>query len=128
MTEPSTIFQAAGGAQTFELLVERFYERVANDELLRPMYPESLDGPRRHLALFLIQYFGGPPNYSLERGHPRLRMRHFPFAIDQAARDRWIEHMTAAVESIQLEEPVRQELLRYFEDAATFLMNREAGA
>ena len=88
MTEASNVFEAVGGAPAFELLVERFYQRVAEDELLRPMYPEDLEPPRRHLTLFLIQYFGGPQTYLFERGHPRLRMRHFPFVIDQRARDR----------------------------------------
>jgi hemoglobin len=125
MAEP-TIFDAAGGAAVFERLVQRFYERVAGDPVLRPMYPDDLEPPARHLTLFLIQYFGGPNSYSMERGHPRLRMRHLPFAINQQARDRWIEHMTAAVESLEIEQSIKQELLRYFEDAATFLINQES--
>jgi hemoglobin len=123
MAEPGTIFEAAGGAATFETLVARFYAAVATDPILRPMYPPDLEPPRRRLTLFLIQYFGGPAAYSEERGHPRLRMRHLPFPIDRAARDRWMVHMSAAVDSLDLPEPVRDQLRRYFEDAATFMIN-----
>ncbi|HTE84570.1 MAG TPA: globin [Dehalococcoidia bacterium] len=122
MTDSQTIFTQAGGAVTFESLVGRFYELVAGDPLLRPMYPEDLEPPRRHLTLFLIQYFGGPPAYSEQRGHPRLRMRHLPFAIDEAVRDRWVAYMLASLDSLDISEPVRDEMRRYFEDAATFLI------
>lgn len=119
-----TVFDAVGGAETFDRLVERFYEGVATDEVLRPMYPENLAESKRHLSLFLQQYFGGPGTYSAERGHPRLRMRHFPFAIGQAERDAWMRHMRAAVEAERLPGPVTEVLLDYFERAATFMINR----
>ena len=119
-----TIFQAAGGAETFDQIVERFYAGVAHDPVLRPMYPEDLAESRRHLSLFLQQYFGGPSTYSNERGHPRLRMRHFPFTIGQAERDAWMRHMRAAVEATDLPAAVREALLDYFDRASTFLMNR----
>ena len=120
-----TVFQAAGGAETFDRIVARFYEGVVQDPLLRPMYPEEdMDGSRRRLSLFLQQYFGGPSAYSYERGHPRLRMRHFPFAIGQAERDAWMRHMRAAVEATDLPDPVREALLDYFDRASTFLMNQ----
>jgi hemoglobin len=121
-----TIYTQAGGAETFERLVRGFYERVAADPVLRPMYPTDLDPPRERLTLFLIQYFGGPAAYSQQRGHPRLRMRHFPFAIDQAARDRWVTHMLASLDALGLPAPVRDEMRRYFQDAATFMINRDS--
>ena len=119
-----TIFQAAGGAETFDRIVDLFYAGVAQDPVLRPMYPDDLVESRRRLSLFLQQYFGGPSTYSDERGHPRLRMRHFPFAIGQAERDAWMRHMRAAVEATELPPPVREALLDYFDRAATFLMNQ----
>jgi hemoglobin len=124
MAEPATLYEQAGGTETFERLVRGFYERVADDPVLRPMYPADLDPPRERLTLFVIQYFGGPATYSQKRGHPRLRMRHIPFAIDQAARDRWVTHMLASLDSLGLEPSVRDELRRYFQDAATFMINR----
>lgn len=120
-----TIFEAAGGAETFERLVDAFYAGVATDPILRPIYPENLEEPKRHLTLFLIQLFGGPQTYSAERGHPRLRMRHFRFRITQAARDAWIGHMTAALTALDVPETVRGEMQRYFEDTATFLVNSD---
>jgi hemoglobin len=120
-----TIFEQIG-PEGFEQLLERFYGAVAADPLLRPIYPEDLAESQRRLRLFLIQYFGGPETYSTERGHPRLRMRHLPFAIDRAARDAWVGHMTRALESLDIPDPARDEMRRYFEDAATFLINRPA--
>lgn len=124
----ATIYEQAGGAETFERLVGGFYARVAEDAVLRPMYPADLDPPRERLTLFLIQYFGGPTTYSEQRGHPRLRMRHFPFAIDQAARDRWVVHMLASLDALGLPPPVRDEMRRYFQDGATFMINRDSPA
>jgi hemoglobin len=92
---------------------------------LRPMYPSDLGDAKRHLSLFLQQYFGGPATYSEQRGHPRLRMRHFPFTIGQAERDAWMKHMRAAVEAEHLDAPLESLLLEYFERAATFMINRE---
>lgn len=119
-----TIFLAAGGAETFDRIVERFYAGVAADPVLRPMYPPDLAESKRHLSLFLQQYFGGPATYSAERGHPRLRMRHFPFAIGQAERDAWMRHMLAAVEAEAFPEPLATVFLDYFDRAATFMINR----
>ena len=120
-----TIFQAVGGGETFDRVVARFYAGVADDPVLRPMYPEDLEESRRRLSLFLQQYFGGPGTYSDERGHPRLRMRHLPFAIGQAERDAWMRHMREAVEEERLPAEVEAVLMEYFERAASFLMNRE---
>ena len=120
-----TIFEAVGGEPTFFDLVERFYAGVETDPILRPLYPANLDASNRHLALFLIQYFGGPRTYIAERGHPRLRARHLPFPIDRQARDAWLTHMSAAVDQMNLPAAAREEFLRYFEGAADFLINQE---
>jgi hemoglobin len=120
-----TVYDAAGGEEAFRRLVDRFYEGVADDPLLRPLYPEEdLSGARERLTLFLVQYWGGPQTYSERRGHPRLRLRHVPFAIGRAERDAWLRHMRDAVDLLGLAEPVRAELLRYFEAAATAMINR----
>jgi hemoglobin len=121
------VFEAAGGDATFRLLAGRFYARIENDPLLRPMFPdEDLATATEHLALFLIQYWGGPSTYNEKRGHPRLRMRHQPFAIGQAERDAWLGHMKAAVESLDLVPAVRKALIDYFEMASTAMINRPA--
>lgn len=123
------MYELAGGEQTFRLLVSRFYARVAVDPVLRAVYPdEDLSAATERLTLFLIQYWGGPPTYSEQRGHPRLRMRHQPFAIGQTERDAWLGHMTAAVDSLDLAPPVREALLDYFETASTAMINRPATA
>ena len=126
MSDEPTLYQAAGGMPFFEALVGRFYAAVATDPVLRPVYPEAdLDGARHRLTLFLAQYWGGPRTYDAERGHPRLRMRHFPFAIGAGERDRWLEHMRAAVDEVAPTPDVRQALLRYFEMGAEALRNKE---
>ena len=125
MVNPMTVYEAAGGAETFRTLVERFYARVATDPLLRPIYPEEdLSSATERLTLFLIQYWGGPDTYSARRGHPRLRLRHKPFAIGQAERDAWLSHMTAAVESLELSAEISKALLDYFETTSTAMINR----
>ena len=121
------VYEAAGGEETFRLLVARFYARVAEDPVLRPLYPdEDLASATEHLTLFLIQYWGGPSTYNEKRGHPRLRMRHHPFAIGQAERDAWLGHMRAAVESLDLNPAVRKALVDYFEAASTAMINQPA--
>ena len=119
-----SVYELTGGEETFRLLVKRFYLRVAEDPLLRAVYPEEdLSGATERLTLFLIQYWGGPSRYSEQRGHPRLRLRHQPFAIGQRERDAWLGHMTAAVESLDLAPAVRKALLDYFEAASTAMIN-----
>jgi hemoglobin len=127
MNEQRSIFEAVGGQAAFERIVERFYDGLETDPALRPLYPADLTDAKRHLALFLSQYFGGLGTYSQERGHPRLRMRHLPFSIGQAERDAWIKHMKAAVEAEHLPAPVQAALLEYFERTAIFMMNRQDG-
>ena len=108
-------------------LVDRFYDGVATDEVLLRLYPEQSDltGARERLRLFLIQYWGGPTTYSDERGHPRLRQRHFPFAIGALERDRWLVHMLAAVEEVSTDEHIRTELTEYMVRAAEHMVNVE---
>ena len=121
-----TVYDAVGGMPAFVALVDRFYEGVAADEVLRPMYvEEELAGAKRRLALFLAQYWGGPTTYMEERGHPRLRMRHFPFPIGTDARDRWIACMSAAMDACTFPPQVDAAMREYFDRAATHLMNRE---
>lgn len=119
-----SFYDAVGGHATFERLVDRFYEGVAADPVLAPMYPEEDLGPaRRRLTMFLEQYWGGPGTYSAERGHPRLRMRHAPFPVDTDARDRWLRHMRDAVDALDLP-PLHHEVLwDYLERAAHSLVN-----
>jgi hemoglobin len=116
-----------GGEAFFTDLVDRFYDGVSTDVLLRPLYPEDLTDSRRHMALFLRQYWGGPSTYDQERGHPRLRQRHAPFVIGEPERDAWLGHMLAALEATVaargtpagLVGPVREHLV----NAADFLVN-----
>ncbi len=113
------------GDDFFVDLVDRFYDGVADDELLRPMYPADLTEPRKHLAAFLVQYWGGPTTYSDERGHPRLRMRHAPFPVDEAARDAWLRIMASALAETTVDEVVKSTIYDYFVRSADFLRNRE---
>jgi hemoglobin len=117
------MYERAGGDGFFRDLVDRFYEGVAGDPVLRPLYSEDLSGPKDHLRLFLAQYWGGPRTYSDERGHPRLRMRHSPFVIGLAERDAWLGHMDAAVRAAGLQPEDEAEMLGYFRMAATQLIN-----
>lgn len=117
------MYEAVGGMPFFVALVDRFYERVAHDIMLRPLYPDDLGPSAEHLALFLAQYWGGPTTYSDGRGHPRLRMRHAPFAIGQRERDRWMVAMTAALDGAELEPDLYQRFADYFTMAADSLIN-----
>ena len=130
MSDPgpgATVYDEVGGLPFFEALVDRFYEGVAGDSELLAVYPtpEDLAPARRHLALFLAQYWGGPPDYSVERGHPALRMRHAPFAIGTDARDRWLVHMRAALRAMEPPPAVARALEEYLALAADALRNRE---
>jgi len=122
--DDSNFWLEVGGRATFEKLVRAFYEGVAIDPLLRPMYPdEDLEGAIQRLTGFLEQYWGGPGTYSEERGHPRLRMRHQPFKVNPAARDRWLLHMRAAVDSLELP-PLQEGILwDYLQRAAMAMVN-----
>jgi hemoglobin len=121
---PETFYDAVGGEDTFRRLVERFYAGVADDPVLRPLYPEQdLAAAADRLRMFLIQYWGGPTTYSQLRGHPRLRMRHVPFAIDSRARDAWLGHMRAALDSLGLPPAYESTLWTYLRSAAESLRN-----
>lgn len=117
------MFKRVGGTPWFDALTRRFYEGVEADPVLRPLYPEDLTEGREHLRDFLVQYWGGPSDYSEARGHPRLRMRHVPFAIGVAERDAWFRHMADAVTGGGLTPEDEAEMLAYFEMAATHLIN-----
>jgi hemoglobin len=119
----STVYERAGGQQFFDALVERFYDGISLDPVLRPLYPDDLDEPKRHLALFLGQYWGGPTTYAEERGHPRLRLRHAPFVIGLNERQAWLGHMTEAVRASGASDDVQSELISYFETASRSLIN-----
>lgn len=121
---PPSVYDQIGEAG-FTRLVAAFYRQVPTDDILGPMYPaDDLEGAEARLRGFLIFRFGGPETYIQERGHPRLRIRHAPFAIGQAARDRWIQLMTQAFAEAQLPPAAEAELRAFFEQSATFLMNR----
>ncbi|MCZ7414262.1 MULTISPECIES: globin [unclassified Streptomyces] len=124
--QTQTFFEQVGGEETFRRLAKRFYEGVAEDELLRPMYPEEDLGPaEERLALFLMQYWGGPRTYSEHRGHPRLRMRHAPFRVDRAAHDAWLRHMRDAVDSLDLPAELEKQLWNYLVYAANSMINTQ---
>lgn len=124
--EPN-VHDAVGGEAFFVELIDHFYAGVAMDPLLRPLYPDDLTDSKRHMVLFLQQYWGGPGTYSEERGHPRLRMRHAPFVIGEAERDAWLRHMAAAIDRTVaghgVSPELEAELLQYFLGAADFMIN-----
>jgi hemoglobin len=124
--EGVTLYEAVGGMAFFEELVSRFYDGVEADQPLLAVYPtpEDLTPARRHLTLFLAQYWGGPQTYDEERGHPALRMRHAAFAIGPDARDRWLGHMRSAIASLEPTPDVAAALGDYFEMAAASLQNQ----
>lgn len=124
-TEPDSFYEAVGGMPFFTDLVDAFYDRVERDPLLLALYPEPDDlGPaRERLRLFLVQYWGGPTTYSDTRGHPRLRMRHAGFVIDELARDRWLHAMRGAMDQLNPPTPYANALMDYFDMAADAMRN-----
>jgi hemoglobin len=120
---PANLYDRLGGMAFFDALTIHFYASVATDEVLRPLYPDDLEAPRRHLRLFLAQFWGGPRAYDDERGSPRLRARHLPLQIGTRERDRWLQHMTAAVEASGAGALEKAQLLTYFEAVASHLVN-----
>jgi hemoglobin len=118
------VYRQVGGDETFRRLVNEFYARIEQDPVLRPLFPENLEPGKENQFLFLTQYFGGPPRYNAQRGHPRLRMRHFPFTIGQKERDAWVGHMLAAIDAVGIAEPARTSVREYFERAGTFMINQ----
>ena len=119
-----TFYDEIGGEATIRAIVHRFYQGVRDDEVLRPMYPEEDLAPAEdRFALFLVQYWGGPTTYSDTRGHPRLRMRHAPLAVNPEARDHWLMHFRAALDEADLTEEQRQTFWDYVTHAAQFMVN-----
>ena len=122
--ELRTFYDDIGGQPTFIKLAHEFYKGVATDPVMRSMYPEEDLGPaEERLRMFLEQYWGGPTTYSDTRGHPRLRMRHVPFKINPDARDRWLVHMTAAVDTLKLPPLQRATMMDYLDRAAHAMVN-----
>ena len=127
MTESLTLYARVGGRPFFATLTRRFYEGVAGDPVLSRLYPSDpaeLEEARLHLELFLVQYWGGPDEYNQLRGHPRLRLRHAPFAIGPAERDAWVAHMTEAVRASGLSPLDEMQMLSYLTTAAAHLVNQ----
>lgn len=123
----TTMYDRVGGAVFFDALTERFYAAVAADPVLRPLYPddpEAFEAARVHLRDFLVQYWGGPETYNETRGAPRLRQRHFPFAIGPPERDAWLAHMTDAVKAAAMRPLDETQMIGYFNAAAAALTNR----
>jgi len=124
VSEETSFYDEIGGFETFRRIVAKFYQGVAADEVLRPMYPEDDLGPaEERFLLFLVQYWGGPTTYSERRGHPRLRMRHAPFPVNLDARDRWLRHFRAALDDVGLTPEQDARFWEYVTHAATFMVN-----
>jgi hemoglobin len=122
--QPVSFYEAVGGEETFTRLTRRFYEEVAADPVLRPVYPaEDLGPAEEHLRLFLMQYWGGPATYNELRGHPRLRMRHVRFYIGETERDLWLKHMRTALDELELPDALDAQLWDYLVMAAHSLVN-----
>ena len=126
MTPEQTFYEEIGGHETVARIVEVFYEGVAGDPVLRPLYPEEDLGPAAaRLTMFLVQYWGGPNTYSNQRGHPRLRIRHAPFAVTPKARDQWLKHFREGLDAVNLTPEQDTQFWEYIERAAQFLLNAE---
>lgn len=125
MSDEVSLYHEVGGSDFFIELVNKFYEGVINDEVIISLYPDrnDLEGAKERLSLFLMQYWGGPTTYSDERGHPRLRQRHFPFAIGERERDHWLMHMQGAIDAMPTSDSVRTRLSEYMSNAAQHLVN-----
>jgi hemoglobin len=124
MTEHElTVYDVVGGDPTFQRLVDVFYAKVEADEDLRAIFPDDLEPGKHWQFLFLTQFFGGPPRYAAERGHPRLRMRHFPFPIDARARNLWLQYMLEAIDEVGIVEPARSFMRDYFERGSAMMIN-----
>ncbi|MCL0044108.1 globin [Dehalococcoidia bacterium] len=121
--EVTTTYERVGGYRFFVELIERFYQFVEADFSLRPLYPEDLEPGKARLTAFLAQYWGGPLQYSLERGHPRLRVRHMPFPIGQKERDAWVTHMLSALNSMEISVDEAILMENYFKTTATHMIN-----
>jgi hemoglobin len=127
-TEATTFYDEIGGYDTIRRIVDRFYEGVAQDPVLRPMYPEEDLAPAaERFTKFLVQYWGGPSTYSEERGHPRLRMRHAPFPVTPSAAQRWLVHFREGLDSVELTPEQDAQFWDYVTHAAQFMVNTMEG-
>jgi hemoglobin len=124
----TNLYERVGGTPFFIELVDRFYTFVENEPLIRHLYPEDLGPGKIHLAHFLAQYWGGPPQYSEDRGHPRLRNRHMRFSIGKRERDVWVAHMTNAMKSMEITPDDAKSLTEYLENTASLLINQDSGS
>ena len=120
----ASIYEIIGGEQTFRNLVDTFYRKVEADETLRAIFPDDLEAGKQWQFLFLIQYWGGPQRYGAERGHPRLRMRHYPYPITPELANLWLQYMLESIDEVGIQEPERTIMREYFEHGAKFLVNR----
>lgn len=119
-----SFYTRIGGEETITRIVARFYAGVATDDVLRPMYPEADLGPaEERFRLFLMQYWGGPTTYSERRGHPRLRMRHAPYPVDERAKEHWLRHFRDALDEVALPPEQDREFWEYVTHAAQFMIN-----
>lgn len=118
------IYEAVGGDETFRRLVDQFYHKIEQDPILRPIFPANLESGKEKQFLFLTQYFGGPSRYNEQHGHPRLRMRHFPFTIGTREAQAWLNNMLEAIDEVGIPEPARSEMRQYFERGAPFMINQ----
>jgi hemoglobin len=124
MQDNPTVYDMVGGEITFFRLVDVFYNKLAQDKELREMFPSDLSEGKYWQFLFLMQYWGGPTRYAEQRGHPRLRMRHMPFSITPEAKEKWVRYMLEAIDEVGIQEPARGIMRAYFEQGATFMVNR----
>lgn len=123
-SDAATVYAEVGGDATFRELVDRFYARIEVDPLVRPLFPPDLGPGKEHQFLFLTQFFGGPMRYQEQRGHPRMRARHLPFAIGTREAQAWLDHMLAAIDETGIGEPARTKMRNYFNYAAMFMRNQ----
>jgi len=123
--QEQSFYDAIGGYATIAKVVERFYQGVAGDEVLRPLYPEEDLAPaQERFTMFLVQYWGGPSTYSERRGHPRLRMRHAPFAVTPRAKEHWLTHFRAGLDEANLTPELDEQFWHYITYAAESMVNR----
>ncbi|MGB7339382.1 MAG: globin [Phototrophicaceae bacterium] len=124
MNNSYSVYDQIGGEETFRTLVDTFYNKVEADPELRTIFPDDLEPGKKWQFLFLMQYWGGPQRYGAERGHPRLRMRHAPYGISPKLSNLWAQYMLEAIDEIGIQEPARTTMREYFQNGASFLVNR----
>ena len=121
--KPGTLFEAVGGFEKIDALVDAFYSRVAVHPDLKPVFPDDLTETARKQSQFLTQFLGGPALYSEEHGHPMLRRRHLPFPITPKRREAWLSCMEKALTEAEVEEPYRTVIFERLSMTATHMVN-----